>query len=337
MRFFLLILLLFSTLFAEEEQQPSYQLGEGIQVASLPLYLGGYISLDYTNAETFQRYRLDDIALLAYGEYGKLSYMAELEFKEFYAYIQDDNGTNYTQKDTKLYIERLFGDYTLNENYRFRFGKYNSPIGFWNLLPINVLRETSSNPLITSLIFPKFTTGADITYTSYLPESEIEIDLILQNNDSISDDYNNFRDVDEHFGLGLTYAFDDYTFKLNGGYFHKRTFRKDKERDHYYALVAARYETEKLQLQTELATQRDYDSFSVNYAGYIQGLYRFTPKHIAIVRFESYDNVEIETKDSIAIAAYTYRPLYPIAFKSEYQLHSLHSEDKLLFSFSVMF
>ena len=73
------------------------------------------------------------------------------------------------------------------------------------------------------------------------------------------------------------------------------------------------------------------------YVGYIQGLYNIEEKHEIIVRVESYSDKALEIKDTFAVFGYTYRPLYPIAIKGEYQRHSMHNEDQLLFSLSVLF
>ena len=75
MRKIILIFVFLLTVQADEE----YQLGEGIQVGSLPLYIGGYFSLDYKYMDSEDRYRIDDVAVLAYGNYNKFSYMLELE------------------------------------------------------------------------------------------------------------------------------------------------------------------------------------------------------------------------------------------------------------------
>jgi len=320
--------LLFSFLHAEDE----YELGSGIQVGSLPFYVGMYFSLDYKNMDDYERYRIDDLAFLGYGNYSKFSYLIELEYKELYVNT-DNNGAKETTKDKKLYLERVYLDYNLDENYMFRVGKYNSPIGFWNLLPVNVLRETSSNPMSSYIIFPKFTTGISTSYTSYT-EGELKIDLMLQDNDDIDDEYNNYQ-LDKHYAFGLAYEKDEYTYKLNGGYFH--SIDNVNEDDLYYFLLSAKYETDNYQIQTELGTQRNDNEFTTKYAGYIQGVYRFTQQHIGVVRLESYDNQLIGVSDDMAIVAYTYRPLYPIAIKSEYQFHSLYQENQFLFSFSVLF
>ena len=301
-------------------------------MGSLPFYIGGYFSVDYKYRDDYSRYRVDDLAFLGYGSYSKFSYLVELEYKEFYVKI-DDNGKTETSRDTNLYTERIFLDYNLDENYMFRVGKYNSPIGFWNLLPINVLRETTSSPMSSYILYPKFTTGINASYSSF-NEGELKVDITLQENSDIDDEYNNYQ-IDRHYGFGITYEKSDYTYKVNGGYFH--SIENTNEDDLYYFLLSAKYESDNYQFSTEIGTQRSDDDFTTKYAGYIQGLYRFREQHIGIVRVESYDNELRDISDNMAIVAYTYRPLYPIALKSEYQFHQLNEENQFLFSFSVLF
>lgn len=329
MRHIVLALIFILSLQGDEE----YQLGKGMQVGSLPFYIGGYFSLDYKHTDDINRYRVDDVAVLGYGNYEKFSYMAEFEFKELYVKTEQ-NGLKTSTNNDKLYTERLYLDYNIDENYMFRVGKYNSPIGFWNLLPINVLRETTSNPVSSSIIFPKFTTGLGASYLSYA-EGELKVDIMLQHNNDISFEYNNYK-MDEHYGIGISYAKNDYTVKLNGGYFHNlnNNIIQDKL---YYILLSAKYESEKYQILAEVGSQKSKDRYTTDYAGYVQGLYRFTEQHLAIVRVESYDDKINTTADDMLILGYTYRPLYPIAIKSEYQFHSRSSQNQFLLSLSVLF
>lgn len=328
MRLFILISLLLFSLEAKDE----YQLGKGVQLGSIPFYLGGYFSLDYKHTDDMDRYRVDDLAILGYGNYEKFSYIAEFEFKEFYVKTSRDGLSKSTTND-KLYTERLYIDYNIDENYMLRAGKYNSPIGFWNLLPINVLRETTSNPITSSILFPKFTTGLNASYLSY-DDGELKIDVMLQHNRDISSGYNNYK-IDKHYGFGISYEKDDYTFKLNSGYFHNTIDVHDN--DLYYILFSAKYESDKFQILTELGSQRSKSRYTTDYAGYVQSLYRFTQQHLGIVRVESYEDSLNTIDDNILIIGYTYRPLYPIAFKTEYQFHSKNSQNNLLLSFSVLF
>jgi len=327
-RSFLILLFLSSLLFADED----YELGEGIKVGSLPLYIGGYISLNYLQREQQSEFRVDDIALMGYGNYNKFSYMLELEFKELYVY-RDYHGDTSTQTNTSLHLERAYLDYNFDENYIFRAGKYNSPIGFWNLLPINVLRETTSSPKSTYIVFPRFTTGLDTSYTTY-SNAEIKINISLQHNEGIDENYNNYN-TNRHYGAGLSYEIDEYTFKLNGGYFHIED--ETPQNSLYYMLFSAKYESDKYQLLTEFGSQRSRNKFTTKYAGYIQGLYRFTPRHIGVLRAESYEQTQSNISDKIMLIGYTYRPLFPLALKSEYQFHSKDDSNEILFSVSVLF
>ena len=59
------------------ESNDEYKLGEGVQLGTSPIYLGGYISLDYQNADDENRLRIDDFALMIYGDYDKFSFMSD--------------------------------------------------------------------------------------------------------------------------------------------------------------------------------------------------------------------------------------------------------------------
>jgi hypothetical protein len=330
MRKLLVVLFLLLNLDAQDE----YNLGEGIQVASLPLYIGGYFSADYRKMDDETRYRMDDIAFLAYGSYKKISYMAELEYKGFYVHTKKDGQTT-SETNKRLHVERLYMDYNIDENYRVRLGKYSSPIGYWNLLPVNVLRETTSSPISTKIIYAKFTTGLGITYSSY-DNSEINVDVMLQHNKDLDDNYNNYK-IDQHYGLGVNYEKDLYSYKINFGYFENKHSVVDEDKRYYY-LASAKYEDEKYQFKGEFGSQYDSNfNKTTDYAFYLQGLYHLDEKHSLILRAEAYDNTLDDKKDEIGIFAYTYRPLYPVAIKGEYQLHSIEDERQFLFSFSVMF
>jgi len=328
-----ILFIVMSLLAQEYEEEKSYEIGEGFQVGELPLYIGGYFSLDYRFKDSQSRYRIDDLAFLAYGSYEKLSYMAEFEYKEFYTLSETDN--EYTsEQDTTLHIERLYADYTFNENFMFRAGKYNSPVGFWNLLPINVLRDTTSSPISTEMIFPKFTTGIYASYTTY-HEGEFKIDAILQHNDDFDEAYNNYV-IDEHYAIGITYSLNEMDFKINVGTFDNYMPENTTRLLHYF-LASFKYETEDYQVMSELGTQKSNGSFTTKYAGYLQGAYYLNEQNTAILRLESYDDNFSDVEDDIAIIGYTYRPLYPVAIKAEYQFHSLKKENQFLFSFSVLF
>ena len=317
-----------------------YELGEGYQLGNTPAYVGGYFSLEYSNYSkgNLQKVSLNNMALLSYGSYSKFSYMAEMEFKNYYTKIYD-NGQKITIKDTKLYAERLYGDYTANENFMARLGKYNSNVGYWNLTPINVLRDTTSSPVTAEIVFPKYTTGIDLRYHLFTQIDEVTLNITLQDNNSLDEEYNNFY-IKKHFSLGLEYSYENLSVKLNGGYFHKKDHTQVYV-DNYYGYLSFLYDNDTLKVMGGLGHREDNRKEAVKLSTYLQTTYEIASHHYPVVRLEHYNSqIDIEdgiTKDTSAIIGYAYRPTYPVAFKVEYQLHSNKQLDRFLTSFSVMF
>lgn len=314
----------------------SYELGHGLQLGDLPLYVGGYFSFEYEDVfDKSRTVRLDDIALMLYGEQGRVGYMLELEANDIYSEALDGSVDDETVH-SHMHIERMYLDYTFSDTLMLRTGKYNSPIGFWNLEPINVLRDTTSNPRITEILFPDFTTGFDMHY-SRNDRFDTTMDLMLQATKDLDtlvshDVYNNF-DTDRHFGIGVSGGEEGWAYRLNAGYFH----RVDEGNDYLYAQAAFRYAEGNYRIQGAVGTQGTQERSSIPYVGYLQGLYEPKEGHALILRAESYDDRITQQKDTFAVFGYTYRPLYPIAIKAEYQQHSLHDEEMLMLSLSVLF
>jgi len=300
-----------------------YEPGNGYKIGSSPIYIGTHFSMDYTHKNGNNEYKINELALFSYGKFEKFSYMADLGYKNLYV----SNSRTFAE-DKTLHIERLYADYDYNDEYKFRVGKYNSPVGFWNLLAVDVLKETTSDPISTSIIFPQYTTGIDVSYASYASyeNNDLKFDVMLQHNNDFDSDFNNYK-VDKHYGIGISYKRNKYNVKVNGGYFNNL----------YYAHVSAKYETDKYEILSEIGHQTSKEKTTIPYAGYIQGSYKVTPQHIATLRAESYKNNLTSTDDTMAIVGYTYRPYHNIALKSEYQLHSQQKENQLLFSLSAMF
>jgi hypothetical protein len=308
--------------FEHTEQIPyeyAYEAGNGIKISSLPIYVGARFSMDYTHKDANNEYKIKDLALFSYGKFEKISYMVDLGYQNLYV-----SNSNIFKEDKTLHIERLNVDYDYDV-YKFRVGKYNSPIGFWNLLTADVLKETTSDPVSTSIIFPQYTTGLDASYTSY-ENNNLKFDLMLQHNSDFDSDFNNYK-VNKHYGLGISYKQKKYSIKVNGGYFN----------DLYYTQVSAKYKADKYEILGELGHQTSKHKTTTPYAGYVQASYKVTPQHIATLRAESYKNNLTATDDTMAIAGYTYRPYKNIALKSEYQLHSQEKQNQFLLSLSAMF
>lgn len=328
---FFFLLFSFSLLHAEKSD---YQFGQGLQIGTLPLYIGGYFSVEYKDGRDNTRsLELDELALMLYGEKDNFSYMLELEAEDVYKEVFGD--TVYEERQEGFHLERIYVKYDFNEKYAMTLGKFNSPIGFWNQNPINVLQDTSSKPLVTTLLFPRFTSGLEVEYQS-LDNDFLRFTSILQEGEDFDkifydEIYNNFE-VNRHYGAGVSLENAGVKYKVNVGYFRETTGE-----DYGYLLAAFQYNQEQYRIQGEFGTQRGDTKEAISFVGYLQGVYEIAEHHEAILRVESFHIEDEEFSDTFAVLGYTYRPYYPVALKAEYQRHTLDEENKFILSFSVLF
>lgn len=319
-------LVLLTFVYADE-----YELGRGYKINDA-LQVGGYFSTEMQLKNNQDTAGVEDVAILAYGDINPMvSYLAELESVGFYS-KNFSNGTDGGSQ--KFHIERLYGDLWMADAYNLRFGKQITPVGYWNKEPVNVLRDTTSNPLYSMLLFPRFLTGIDIN--GYVPETEgLRYHLFGQNNRDFDEEYINIPNT-HFFGLSVEQEF-SIDFNGDGSFGQYITNTNQRTR---FIQVGAKYDDSTWQVLAEaLAAKSDYTDNTEGNAlsGYLQTMYRYTPEHAFIGRYEYFNDNHAHYKDHIGIVGYSYRPLYPISLKGEYQWHSLNNENRALFSFSVLF
>ncbi len=307
-----------------------YKIGNGVQIGNLPIYAGGYITLDYIKREdNYNRFRIDDIALITYGNHKRLSYLIELEIKD--SYIKEWGKRESLKTNSNLKIERLYFDYLYSDTVELKFGKFNTPVGYWNLTPIGALRDSASNPYLAYILYPRYSTGIQIDYENHL-DNDNRYTMMIQNSNDLDDRYNNII-VKKHYILGLEHIGQYLSYKANVGYFQTKS-----NDDFYYFLLSALYEKELYEIAIEYGARRDNSSWKVPYAFYLQGVYHVASLHDIIARFESYKIDEGAYRDeNIGVIGYTYRPIEPITYKLEYQLRSYTNESQIKASFSILF
>ncbi|MDD5052650.1 MAG: hypothetical protein PHO27_07965 [Sulfuricurvum sp.] len=308
-----------------------YTLGQGISLGD-SLTVGGYFSTEYDAKPNKKNLSVEDVAIMAYGDINSMfSYFGELESVGFYnkSLLNGDEKRNFTFR-----IERLYSDMWMSDAFNIRFGKQITPIGYWNKEPVNVLRDTTSNPLYSTLLFPRFLTGIDIN--GYVPNTQgLKYHLFGQNNHDFDDEYVNIPNT-HFFGISVEKELND---ELSGGgsVGEYITFTNQKTR---YMQVSSKFDDGTWQFLGEaLAAKSEYTNNQQGSAlsGYLQGMYRYTSEHAVVGRYEYFNDHHSLYKDNIGVLGYSYRPLYPVSLKGEYQWHSLNSENRLLFSFSVLF
>ena len=337
MKLFILLLLFFTALVKAED----YELGHGLKINDA-LNLGGYFSVDYARGKTEDKARLDDVAFLAYGSLSpKFSYLVELEAAPFYV---QDYENSYNELNMKFHIERGYLNYMYSDLYNVRLGKFITPIGYWNLIPINVLRDTSSNPLYSYKMFPKFVTGVDVN--GYLNEdATVKYHVYFQGTDDIDEEYINIKN-DLFIATSLDYEpTDELSFGSSLGYFQTKEGLLPQEAYKEVSLVQAnaKYDSYPYTLQTEWAytniNNKTYNTKDYQFGGYLQGMYNLSEKHAIVSRYEYFKDTQEYSKadNHIGVIGYSYRPMYSVSLKAEYQFNSDSDLSKSIVSFSVLF
>lgn len=312
-------------------QENPYELGLGYR-ASDKLTVGGYFSTEFAQGDKLKEIAVDDVALLAYGSLStNLSFLAEIESVNFFTY---DFESDSSDTSTKPAIERLYADYKFSDYASFRIGKQITPIGYWNLQPINVLRETTSSPLLSREMFPKFVTGLQIQ--GYTPvDDSVRYNVYLQNTGDMDSKYVNIA-VDQHYGFTLEKSFGaGFSLGASAGKFRQT----NQDRTHYVQLNSRLDQGRYTFLLEAIMDKHESTALPTakSSAIYAQFEYRFQPRHAVIFRAESFRDDRISLHEKIGVVGYSFRPQFPVSLKLEYQWHADSSNNRLVGSFSVLF
>ncbi len=316
--------------FAAESTSPAkYQLGHGYTFSEA-LTVGGYFSTEFKLGDNKREFVVDDLALLAYGRVNRFSYLMELESVDFYVADFENDDEEWNRSPA---IERLYIDYDASDYFSVRIGKQITPIGYWNLQPINVLRETTSNPALSRLMFPKFLTGVD--FSGYTPFDErLTYHFYAQVTEDLDDEYINIP-IDQHFGMSLEKQFNAFSAGFAAG-----QFKELNDTETRYLQLNARYRKGPYRLQVELNHARhdlEAGPSKDSTAAYLQGELHLTSKHALVSRIEYFRDRRINESSRLFVLGYSYRPQFPISLKAEYQWHSESDRNQFEASFSVLF
>ncbi len=308
-----------------------YSLGQGLHINPM-LNVGGYYSSELESKNSEETFTLDDIAVMAYGDINPmLSYLAEFEAVGFY---RKNFSTGEESGSQRFHAERFYGDLWLTDAYNLRFGKMITPIGYWNMEPINVLRDTTSSPLYSLLLFPRFLTGIDLN--GYIPGLDgTKYHLFAQNNHDLDAEYINIPNT-HFYGFSAEKEFNS-DWSSGGSVGEYRTLTNQRTR---FVQANAKYDDTKWQMMSEMMVAKNEfatNDQAITFSGYAQGMYRYSQEHAFVTRYEYYNDHHSNYVDNIGVFGYSYRPLYPVSLKGEYQWHSLNNENTLLFSLSVLF
>lgn len=215
-------------------QPAPYTLGQGLYFPQQGLRIGGYANLQYYDVKgssTTLRFR--DTSLFITKDIGaRWQLFSEVDAGDSLSLGDHSNG-----EKSELDIERLYLDYHADQAITFRFGKFLTPVGQWNLIHADPLTWTVSRPLSTSAAFARHASGVmafgtlplhghDLDYWAFADDSKnlgigLEQDRAFSSFGADGSIHNNFRQafggrllyhmLDDRLSVGISYL--DYTLQ----------------------------------------------------------------------------------------------------------------------------
>ena len=320
------------------DPKPDYELGQGYRFGDSGFTVGGYTSLQYQDLQNSgpgnSQTSLSHMSMFVWWQNeSHLRFFSEIDNQNLLSADEQaqDNGQNF------LSVERLYFDYTFNDAFTFRVGKFLTPIGRWNQIHADPLVWTTSRPLITVNVFPDHISGGmalgNIALAGlsadYMVYSSIGTDI---RSDSAEGQFNEAwgarlnLPVNDSLQMGLSYA----SYEITG------TSGANEQ------LLGADFIWSSNGIELSAEGSYRFSSLGAQYhikGGFLQAVAPLYGKLFAVGRLESVSNGPGLNATRLGVLGINYRYSRAVSLKAEL-IHGINqpiNDSGLLSSVSVLF
>ncbi|MFK2876858.1 porin [Rhodanobacter hydrolyticus] len=308
-------------------QPAPYTLGQGLYFPSTGLRIGGYADFNFYDVQgTKTSYNVHDFSLFLTQDIGA----------QWQLFTEIDAANPVTSRgrtdvdDAELDVERLYVDYHANPYVNFRFGKFLTPVGEWNLVHADPLTWTISRPLSTSAAFALHATGAMMFGT--LPVHGNDLDYWV-----FADDTKNLRIGDDqdnaYTNFGTTETLQNNFRQAVGGrvLYHlfgdslsvgasALSYELESPRDKYFLSgLDFSWTTHYIDFTGEAIYRSSTDRRPDERGGFVQTEIPLWRRFYLIERYERYRSSTPEQTSTIRTTAINFKPIEGIVLKIEYR------------------
>lgn len=309
-------------------QRAPYSLGQGLYFPALGLRIGGYADVHFFDLDgSRSTSSLRDVSLFVTKDLG--------DRWQLFTEVATSRTVNVTgaQKEggeAKADVERLYADFHATPAMTFRFGKFLTPVGEWNLVHADPLTWTVSRPLATSAAFARHATGAMVFGTVGVNGRDL--------------DYWVFADDSENLGVGQDAddAFTDYSgdqsprnifrravggrvlYHLAGdnlsvGATYMSYHLEEPRHDYQLTGIDFTWTTKYLEVTGEAIYRTPAAPLSSERGGFIEAGVPIASHLYLIGRIERYHTSVPETTTVVQTEAINYRPIPGLVLKLEHR------------------
>jgi hypothetical protein len=317
-----------------------YVLGRRIRLGRTGFRVGGFSTLEIDKEESGHgTLEIDSLNFLILWEPADFfRAFAEIELEGLFAWDMSSGGTN---SNVEAVVERVYGDLTYDDALNLRFGKFQTPVGIWNLVPAEPFTWTAIEPILVENAFDEHQTGAAFFGTAYPGSNTLDYWLygqVLNPLDPPVDDPVNDRSV----GGRLRYGGSLGDWAVGSSFLASE--RKGKW--NFLGGLDAFWQIGPLELQGEWSIVRGDIPERDLWGVYLQGVYHLGHHHDLlrgihfVGRYEYFDPSGSEPDSNLWNVGLTWTPWAFLIVKAGYQLSDQQSEfvDRGFFSsISVLF
>lgn len=308
-------------------QTAPYTLGQGLYFPNMGLRIGGYTDFNFYDVQgTRSSYNVHDFSLFLTQDIGTQWQL----FTEIDAANPVTSSGRTDVDDAELDIERLYLDYHVNPYINFRFGKFLTPVGEWNLVHADPLTWTISRPLSTSAAFALHATGAMMFGT--LPVKGNDLDYWVFADDTknlrIGDDqdsaYTNFGTTEtlqnnfrQAFGGRVLYHLFGDSLSIGAS---ALSYELESPRDKYVLSgLDFNWTTHYIGFTGEAIYRSSTDNLPDERGGFVQTEIPLWRRLYFIERYERYRSSTPAQTSTIRTTAINFKPIEGIVLKLEYR------------------
>jgi len=311
-------------------QSDPYQLGEGLYFPQQGLRVGGYADFHYYGLDNYAKsFSVEDLSLFLTKDIGsRWKLFNETEISESLTFTGHDVSTS----EAALEVERLYADYFASTGATFRFGKFLTPVGQWNLVHADPLVWTISRPLSTTAAFSRSATGAMIYGTRTFAHDDLDYTLYVDDTQALgfagdsnsaygsygaAGKINPLTNEFEHAAGGqVLYHLHGDRLSLGASFVSYEL--KDPRQKYRLAGLNFDWMGPHVELSGEgVYRTADRPQIPSEYGGYLQAVVSLPDQLFLVGRYEHYRNSTPNVIDNIWTIGINYRPVPGIVLRME--------------------
>lgn len=262
----------------------AYRSGRGVSIGETGLNIGGFstVELDRNEGDPLS-VQLDSLnLLLLYEPVDAFRIFGEFEIGHLLAYeVHGD-----VRSDPTFQIERLYGELSLDDPVNLRFGKFQTPVGRWNLVPAEPFVWTATDPVLIDMAFDEHQTGIALTGSVFPYAGRLEYWIYSQMIDPIDE---GDSPPPENRSVGGRMQF---TKSLQGWSVGTSFLATERKREwSYLGGLDAEIRYGDLELLSELAIEDGDIPSRKLFGAFIQGRFDLVDGFSFVARYEYFDRI----------------------------------------------